>query len=309
MATYIARRLLQTIPVLWGVATAVFAMLHLLPGDPVAVMLQQSGGNAETMARLHHQLGLDLPLWQQYMTFLGSALHGEFGDSIFQNRPVIRIIGDQLPATVELTTTAMLIALLIGIPVGCVAAVRHGSLVDRLSLLITSVGVSMPVFWLAMLAIFYFSFTLEWFPATGQGGAERLVLPAAVLGLGSASVIARLVRSSLLDVLRQDYVRTALAKGLGTTAVTLGHALRNALIPTITVIGLQVGSLMGGTVVTETIFSRQGLGRLAVESILAKDFPVVQGTILLGAVVYILVNLLVDLSYAVLDPRIRYARI
>jgi len=175
-------------------------------------------------------------------------------------------------------------------------------------LLLASVGVAMPVFWLAMLAISYFSFTLGWFPATGQGGIARLVLPAIVLGLGAAAAIARLVRSSLLDVLRQDYVRTAKAKGLSGVMVTLRHALRNALIPTITVIGLQVGSLMSGTVVTETIFSRQGLGRLAVESILAKDFPVVQGTVLLGAVVYILVNLMVDLSYAFLDPRIRYAQ-
>ena len=307
MASFILRRLLQTLPVLWGVATAVFAMLHLLPGDPVAVMLQQSGGNAETMARLRHQLGLDLPLWEQYVGFLGNALHGDFGSSIFQNRPVIRIIGEQLPATLELTTTAMLVALAIGLPLGCLSAVRHGSLVDRVCLLLASVGMAMPVFWLAMLAIFYFSFTLGWFPATGQGGPQRLILPAAVLGIGSAAAIARLVRSSLLEVLRQDYVRTARAKGLGGLAVTLGHALRNALIPTITVIGLQVGSLMSGTVVTETIFSRQGLGRLAVESILSKDFPVVQGTVLLGAVVYILVNLLVDLSYSFLDPRIRHA--
>ncbi len=308
MANFILRRLIQTIPVLWGVTTAVFAMLHLLPGDPVAVMLQQSGGNAVTMERLRGQLGLDLPLWEQYLTFMGNALHGDFGNSIFQNRPVIRIISEQVPSTLELTASAMLVALFIGLPVGCIAAVRHGSVVDRLTLLLASVGVAMPVFWLAMLAISYFSFTLGWFPATGQGGIARLVLPAIVLGLGAAAAIARLVRSSLLDVLRQDYVRTAKAKGLSGVMVTLRHALRNALIPTITVIGLQVGSLMSGTVVTETIFSRQGLGRLAVESILAKDFPVVQGTVLLGAVVYILVNLMVDLSYAFLDPRIRYAQ-
>jgi peptide/nickel transport system permease protein len=308
VAHVVLRRLLQTVPVLWGVSTAVFAMLHLVPGDPVAVMLQQSGGDAATMERLRHQLGLDLPLWQQYLTFMGNAVRGDFGNSIFQNRPVIRIIGEQFPSTLELTASAMLVAGLIGLPIGCIAAVRRGSLVDRLSLLLASVGVAMPVFWLAMLAIFYFSFTLGWFPATGQGGPERLVLPAVVLGLGSAAAIARLIRSSLLDVLRQDYVRTAHAKGLGSVAVTLRHALRNALIPAITVMALQVGTLMGGTVVTETIFSRQGLGRLAVESILAKDFPVVQGTVLLGAVVYILVNLLVDLSYALIDPRIRRAQ-
>src|SRR3954451_6081174 len=240
MASFVLRRLLQTIPVLWGVTTAVFAMLHLVPGDPVAVMLQQSGGNAATMERLRHQLGLDLPLWEQYLTFMGNAVHGEFGNSIFQNRPVIRIIGEQVPSTLELTASAMLVAVLIGVPVGCIAAVRHGSLVDRVSLLLASVGVAMPVFWMAMLAIFYFSFTLGWFPATGQGGPERLVLPAIVLGLGSAAAIARLVRSSLLDVLRQDYVRTAQAKGLGRPTVIVSHALRNALIPAVTVIGLQV---------------------------------------------------------------------
>ena len=306
MSTYILRRLLQTIPVLWGVATAVFAMLHLLPGDPVAVMLQQSGGNAEAMTRLRHQLGLDLPLWEQYLTFMWNAIRGDFGSSIFQNRPVIRIIGEQIGATAELTLTAMAVAITLGLVFGCLAAVRHDSWVDRLCMLIASVGVAMPVFWLALLAIFFFSFTLGWFPATGQGGPQRLILPAVVLGIGSAASIARLVRSSLLEVLRQDYVRTARAKGLGALSVTLKHALRNALIPTVTVIGLQVGSLMGGTVVTETIFSRQGLGRLAVDSILTKDFPVVQGTVLLGAIVYILINLVVDLSYAVIDPRIRY---
>jgi ABC-type dipeptide/oligopeptide/nickel transport system permease component len=281
-------------------------MLHLLPGDPVALMLHQSGGSAETMARLRHQLGLDLPVWQQYLIFLGNAVHGDFGSSIFQNRPVIRIIAEQLPSTIELTVSAMAVAVLLGGSLGCLAAVRRDSWVDRLCMLVASVGVAMPVFWMGLLAIFTFSFSLGWFPVTGQGGLERLVLPAAVLGLGSAAAIARLVRSSLLEVLRQDYVRTARAKGLSDSVVTFRHALRNALIPTVTVIGLQIGTLLGGTVVIETIFARQGLGRLAVESILAKDFPVVQGTVLLAAVIYLAINLVVDLSYAVLDPRIRH---
>ena len=306
MANYVLRRLLQTMPLLWGVGTAVFAMLHLLPGDPVAAMLQQSGGSVETMVRLRHQLGLDLPVWQQYLIFLGGAVQGDFGSSIVQNRPVIRVIAEQLPSTIELTVSAMAIAILLGGSLGCLAAVRRDSWVDRLCMLVASVGVAMPAFWMALLAISTFSFSLGWFPVTGQGGMERLVLPAAVLGLGSAAAITRLVRSSLLDVLRQDYVRTARAKGLSGSVVTFRHALRNALIPTVTVIGLQFGTLLGGTVVIETIFARPGLGRLAVESILAKDFPVVQGTVLLGAVIYLAINLVVDLSYAVLDPRIRH---
>lgn len=306
MAIYVLRRLLLTIPILWGVGTATFVMHHLLPGDPITVMLQQPGGSAETMARLRHQLGLDLPVWQQYLIFLGSAVQGDFGSSIFQNRPVIRIIAEQLPSTVELTVSASAIAILLGGSLGCFAAVRRDSWVDHLCMLIGSVGVAMPAFWMALLAMYTFSFSLGWFPVTGQGGLAGLVLPAAVLGLGSAAAIARLVRSSLLEALHQDYVRTARAKGLGDTVVTFRHALRNALIPTVTVIGLQVGTLLGGTVVIETIFARPGLGRLAVESILAKDFPVVQGTVLLSAVIYLAINLVVDLSYAVLDPRIRH---
>jgi ABC-type dipeptide/oligopeptide/nickel transport system permease component len=236
---------------------------------------------------------------------MGNALRGDFGNSIFQNRPVIRIIGEQLPSTLELTASAMLVALLIGLPVGCVAAVRHGSLVDRLTLLLASVGVAMPVFWLAMLAISYFSFTLGWFPATGQGGLARLVLPAVVLGLGSAAAIARLVRSSLLEVLRAEYVTTARAKGLAGREVLLRHALKNAALPYVTMIGLQVGFLLSGAVVAETIFAYPGMGRLAVEAISTKDVPVIQAFVTVAAVIVVLANLIVDLAYTRLDPRIR----
>jgi peptide/nickel transport system permease protein len=304
--SYVARRLLHTIPILWGVATAVFLMLQLLPGDPVAVMLAESGGSVETMQRLRRQLGLDDPIYVQYLRFLGNAVRGDFGNSIFQNRSVMTIIGEQLPATIELTLASMAIAVLVGVTFGSLAAIRQNSWVDRLCMLLATVGVAMPSYWLALLGIFFFSLTLGWLPATGQGGLERLVLPAAVLGLGSAAAIARLVRSSLLEVLRQDYIRTAWAKGLRERGVVSRHALRNALIPVVTVIGLQFGFMLGGTVITETIFSRQGLGRLAVTAIFAKDFPLVQGTVLLSAAVYVVVNLIVDLSYAVLDPRITY---
>jgi ABC-type dipeptide/oligopeptide/nickel transport system permease component len=303
---YIARRLLHTLPILWGVATAVFLMLQLLPGDPVAVMLSESGGNAETMRRLRTQLGLDDPIYVQYARFLGNAIRGDFGNSIFQNRSVMTIIGEQLPATIELTVASMSVAILLGVVFGSLAAIRQNSWIDRVCMLLATLGVAMPSYWLALLGIFFFSLTLGWLPATGQGGFERLILPAAVLGLGSAAAIARLVRSSLLEVLRQDFIRTAWAKGLRERRVVSGHALRNALIPVVTVIGLQFGWMLGGTVITETIFSRQGIGRLAVTAIFAKDFPLVQGTVLLSATVYVLVNLVVDLSYAVLDPRITY---
>jgi ABC-type dipeptide/oligopeptide/nickel transport system permease component len=306
MKRYVLRRLLQTIPILWGVATLVFAMLYVLPGDPVSAMLSQSGASAETMARLRQQLGLDDPLLVQYWRFLSNALRGDLGNSIFQNRPVVTLIAEQLPATIELTTAAMTLAVLVGTGLGVLAAVRQNSWIDRLSIVLATIGVSMPTFWLGLLFIFFFSLSLGWLPALGQGGLERLVMPAAVLGLSSAAAIARLVRSSLLEVLRQDYVRTAWAKGLTEPVVVFRHGLRNALIPVVTILGLQFGWLLGGAVITETVFSRQGIGRLAVGAILTKDVPVVQGAVLLSATFYVLINLLVDLSYAVLDPRITY---
>ena len=306
MNRYILRRLLQTIPILWGIATAVFAMLHLVPGDPVAFMLAESGATPEAMARLRGQLGLDDPLPVQYGQFLLNAVQGNFGNSIFYQRPVVTLIAEQLPATIQLTVAALIFAVTFGLGLGAIAAVKRDTWIDRLAILIATVGIATPSFWLGLLFIYLFSLTLGWLPATGQGGIERLVMPAGVLGLGSAAAIARLVRSSLLEELRHDYIRTAWAKGLHERSVVFGHALRNALIPVVTVIGLQVGFLLGGTVITETIFARQGIGRLAVAAVLSKDFPLVQGTVLLSATVYVLVNLIVDLSYSVLDPRIRY---
>lgn len=306
MARYIQRRLLISVPVLLGVATIVFILLRLLPGDPAATILAQSGGQAEAIERLREQLGLDLPIHIQYWRFLSSAIRGDLGESIWLRKPVSQVLVEQLPATLELACAAMALAVFFGILLGALAALNHNSWLDRLSMAVSVGGVSMPIIWSSLLAIYLFAAKLRWLPATGQGDLRHLVLPAAVLGFGAAGAIARLVRSSLLEVLRQDYVITARAKGLHRYTVIGRHALKNALIPVVTMMGLQFGALLGGTVIAETVFSRQGLGRTIVDAIIWKDFPLVQGAVMLIAGMYLLVNLLVDVSYAFLDPRIRY---
>jgi len=303
---YVQRRLLMAIPVVLGVATIVFALMHLLPGDPAEVMLAQSGGQAETLERLRHQLGLDLPLHVQYFRFLQNLLRGDFGESIWLRKPVSEILLQQLPATLELAIAAMLLAILGGISMGLLAALNHNSWLDRLVMVISSVGISMPIFWSSLLGIYLFAARLHWLPATGQGDLKHLILPAAVLGYGAAGSVARLMRSSMLEVLGQEYITTARAKGLFWRVVVLRHAVKNALIPVVTMLGLQFGGLLGGTVITETVFSRQGLGRTMVDAIVWKDFPLVQGGVMLIAGMYVLVNLLVDISYGVIDPRIRH---
>lgn len=305
MLRYIQRRLLIAIPVVLGVATIVFALMHLLPGDPAEVMLAQSGGQAETIERLRHQLGLDLPLHVQYMRFLSNLVRGDLGESIWLRKPVSQILLQQLPATLELAVAAMLLAILGGTSMGILAALRHDSWVDRAVMVISSIGISMPIFWSSLLGIYLFAAELRWLPATGQGDLKHLVLPAAVLGYGAAASIARLTRSSMLEVLGQEYITAAMAKGLLWRVVVLRHALKNALIPVVTLLGLQFGGLLGGAVITETVFSRQGLGRTMVDAIIWKDFPLVQGGVMLIAGMYVLVNLLVDLSYGFIDPRIR----
>jgi peptide/nickel transport system permease protein len=298
--------MLAAIPVLWGVATLVFLAVHLIPGDPAEVILAQSGGSSASLAQLRAQLGLDAPLYVQYARFLGNTLRGDLGRSLFTNRPVAQTIGEQFPHTVQLALAAMVIAVVVGGVLGSVAALRRGSWVDHLCMALAVFGVSTPVFWSALLFILLFTSTLHWLPATGQGSLRHLIMPALVLGLVSSGTIARLVRSSLLEVLSQEYVVVARSKGLSERTVVLRHALRNALIPIVTVIGLQFGFLLGGAVVTETVFSRQGMGRLIVDAILWKDFPVIQEVVLLSAALYTLVNLAVDISYAFLDPRIRH---
>lgn len=306
MLKYIVRRLLVSLVVLWGVSTLVFGMMHALPGDPVELMLSRSGGSAATIASIRQQLGLDLPLYAQYVRFLGNALHGDLGRSISTGMKVTDMIASQFPATLELASAGMLVALAVGLTLGMIAALKHNSWVDNLCVVISVIGVSMPIFWLGLLLIQIFAAHLHWLPATGEGDLKHLLMPALVLGFSSAGSIARLLRATMLDVLGQDYMRTARAKGLSEKLVVLRHGARNALIPVVTMAGMQAGFLLGGTVVTETVFSRRGLGQLTINAILWKDFPVVQGAVLVIALVYVLVNLLVDLSYGLLDPRIRY---
>ena len=306
MNRYVRTRLTLAIPVLLGVSIAVFAMLRLLPGDPAQIMLSESGASAERVAALRRELGLDDPLPVQYWRFLSGALRGDLGRSIQSNRLVTDEIWAQLPSTIELTLAAMVVAVGVGIPLGLLAATHHNGPLDYGAMALALGGVSMPSFWLGIILILFFSLRLGWLPATGQGGLERLVLPAFTLGFGAAAIIARLVRSSVLEVLRHEYMITARAKGLGSRVVLLRHALKNALIPVVTIIGLQFGALLAGTVVIETVFSRPGIGRMLVNAILIKDFPVVQGGILIIATTYVLANLLVDLLYAWLDPRVHY---
>jgi len=303
---FIGKRLLASIPVLWGVTTLVFLAIHILPGDPAELMLAESGGSAKSIAYLRTQLGLDDPLYVQYGRFLLNTLRGDLGRSIFTNRPVLQTILEQLPSTIELALAAMLVAITLGTGLGILAALNHNSWLDNVCMAIAVSGVSVPIFWSGLLLILLFASILHWLPATGQGGLKHLLMPAVVLGFASSGTIARLVRSSLLEVFYKEYITTARAKGLSERLILTHHALKNALIPVITVVGLQFGFLLGGAVITETVFSRQGIGRLIVDAILWKDFPLVQGGVLLAAVTYTLVNLLVDISYAFADPRIRH---
>ena len=293
-------------PVIVGVSVVVFSIVHLLPGDPVLAILSGANATPEQERELRAQLRLDDPLPVQYVRFVSRAVAGDFGRSIFTRRPVIQEIAEQLPSTLELAGTAILIATAVGLVLGTLAAVFHDTWVDRAAMLIALGGVSMPSFWLGLLLIFVFSLQLGWLPATGQGGVSRLLLPAATIGLNYSAVIARLVRSSLLEVLGNGYIETARAKGLSEWGVTLKHALGNALIPVTTIIGVQLGNLLAGTIIVETVFSRRGMGRLAVTAVLDKDYPLIQGVVLVSALGYVLTNLLVDLSYSALDPRIRH---
>jgi len=306
MLSYISQRLLQAIPVLIGISVLTFLMLHLVPGDPVLIFAGDKPLTEERAAQIRHQLGLDRPLWVQYWDYASHALRGDLGVGLRSQRPVLDSIVEALPSTLELTFAALLVAAIVGVILGIIAAVAHSTWLDTAAMSFALLGVSVPVFYSSLLLILFFSFRLGWFPATGQGGLERLVLPATALGLASAAALARLVRSSMLEVLSQEYIVTARAKGLARGAVIMRHALKNALIPTVTMLGLQLGALLGGAVVTETIFSRPGLGRLAIDAIAGRDFPLIQGTVLFAAVTYVLVNLVVDVLYAAIDPRIRY---
>ena len=281
-------------------------MLYMLPGDPAEALLGPNVVSADQVEQLREQLGLNDPLHIQYGRFLGGALRGDFGRSLRSRRPVFEELLSQLPATLELTFGALGLAIAIGFPLGILAALRPNTWIDSLSMLIAVAGLAMPSFWLCLLLIFFFSVHLGWFPATGQGGLERLVLPVFALGYYAASLIARLVRSATLEVLRQDYITTARAKGLAGSVVMYRHVMRNALIPVITILGVQFGFLLGGTVIVETIFGRPGIGRLLIDGILYQDYRVVQATIIFIAMGFLTTNLVVDIIYGLIDPRIRY---
>lgn len=307
MTTYILRRLALTVPVLLGVTLLVFSMLHLVPGDPVRAMFIESGGaTAEQIEQVRHLLGLDKPLPVQYWDYMANALHGDLGQSIITKQSVFELIVQNLPSTLQLTVTGLGLAVLLGLLLGVVAAVRHSSWLDNLMMVVATIGVSMPSFWLGLLLILVFGIYLRWVPITAGSDLNRLALPAFALGFQSAAIIARLVRASLLEVLQEDYMRTARAKGLSNRVVILRHGLRNSLIPVTTVVGLQFGGLLGGAVIIEAVFARQGIGQLLVGALQARDFPLAQGCVLFIALVYVLVNLGVDMLYAFIDPRIHY---
>jgi peptide/nickel transport system permease protein/oligopeptide transport system permease protein len=304
--TYLARRFLAVIPVLFGVTLAVFSMLFLVPGDPVKIMLAEFVTTPDQVAQMRAQLHLDEPILKQYGRFVGNALRGDLGTSIRSRRAVSTEIGENVSSTAQLALASMAVAVAIGVPLGLMAALLRNSWFDAGSMIVALLGVSMPSFWLGLLMIVAFSLHLGWFPATGGGDLWHLVLPSVTLGMIASAIIARLTRSSMLEVLGQDYVRTARAKGLAWWGVVVRHALKNALIPVITIFGLQFGNLLAGAVIVETVFSRPGLGRLIVGGILAKDFPLVQGTVLFVATAYVMINVLVDIAYAFVDPRIRF---
>jgi peptide/nickel transport system permease protein len=309
MGQYILRRALSAIPVLVGVSIVVFSMLQFVPGDPVLAMIgNEPNITPADIERLRNDLGLNKPVVVQYFEFVGRTLRGDLGTSIFSRRSTVEELRNRLPYTIQLTVAAMIVSITMGVVLGVLAATSRNRLADTATMTLALIGVSMPAFWLGLVLIFFFSLKAGWFPATGQSaGLERLVLPAVTLGLGAAGVTARLTRSSMLEVLRQDYVNTARAKGLRDRTVIVRHALRNAMIPVVTIIGLQFGALIAGTVVVETVFSRLGVGQLLVDAVRRKDFPIVQGSVLVVATMYVFINLLVDISYSMIDPRIKYS--
>jgi peptide/nickel transport system permease protein len=302
---YLIRRILLTIPVLIGVATLVFALIHLVPGDPAQSMLGD-GASAKEVEDLRVRLGLDRPLLEQYVRFMRGVIAGDLGTSFRTSQPVVAAIWERVPATIELALAAMSVALLVALPLGIIAAVRRGTPTDYAAMTVALAGISIPNFWLGPMLAIVFAVALGWLPVSGRGGWDSLILPAISLGAALAAILARMTRASLLEELRELYVRAARARGVSNARAIIGHALRNSLIPLVTIIGLQFGAVLTGAVITETIFAWPGVGRLLIQSIGFRDYPLVQGCILLIAVTYVTVNLLTDLVYGVLDPRIRY---
>jgi ABC-type dipeptide/oligopeptide/nickel transport system permease component len=301
---YISLRLLFALPALWLIVTMVFLLAHIVPGDPVVQMLGE-GARAEDLQQLRHALGLDIPVSKQYVHYLSGIAHGDLGESFRFREPVTRVVLERYPATLELSIVALLVSAAIGIPAGLLGAERRATVTDRTVGVLTLLGLSVPNFALGPVLILVFSVLLGWLPVSGRGGLAHLLLPATTLGAALAAILTRMVRASVIEELSADYVRTARAKGLSPIAVLLRHAFRNALIPVLTILGLQFGTLLAGTIVTETIFSWPGIGRLAVQAIGARDYPLLQGCILVIAVSYVLVNLFTDFLYVLVDPRVR----
>jgi ABC-type dipeptide/oligopeptide/nickel transport system permease component len=302
---YLIRRILLTIPVLLGVATLVFSLIHLVPGDPAQAMLGDSA-SASDVADLRTRLGLDRPLVEQYWRFMSGLVRGDLGTSFRTSQPVVQAIAERVPATVELALASMLVAIVVAVPLGIIAAVRRATFADYAAMTVALAGISIPNFWLGPMLAIVFAVQLGWLPVSGRGGWDSLILPAISLGAALAAILARMTRASLLEELRELYVRAARARGVSRSRAILAHALRNSLIPLVTILGLQFGAVLTGAVITETIFAWPGVGRLLIQSISFRDYPLVQGCILLIAITYVSVNLLTDLVYGALDPRIRY---
>ena len=301
---YLIRRLLGLVPVAIGVATLTFLLIHLIPGDPVVAMIGDSAQPAD-IAGMRHQLGLDRPLLVQYGVFLGGLAHGDLGESIAMRAPVSRLIAERYPATIELAAAGLIVAIVIAVPLGLIAGANPGGVGDLGAMTVALIGISIPHIYLGPLLMIIFSLDLRWVPLTGRGGIAHLVLPAITLGMSLAAILARMLRQSLIGVRRADYMRTARGKGLGPIAALIRHALRNALMPVITLLGLEAGALLTGSIIAETIFSWPGLGRLLVTAISNRDYPLVEGCVLTFALSYVIMNLITDLAYGLIDPRVR----
>jgi peptide/nickel transport system permease protein len=305
MTQYILRRLFALVPILFGASILIFAVMRLIPGDPARQALGPEATGAQVEV-LREAWKLDEPLAVQYIAWLNRAIQGDLGNSIVSRVPVTEELMTRFPATLQLTLSSMVVAVVFGLGFGIVAAVKHNTPVDRATMLFAILGICTPSFWLGLILLLTFSVRFQWFPSTGAGGLSHLVLPALTLGVGAAAVVARVTRSSMIEIFSEDFVRTARAKGLGNRIIVTRHVLQNALIPVITILGLEFGGLLAGSVITETVFSYPGIGQLLITSINNRDFPIVQGTLLLFAVQFVIINLVVDLLYARVDPRISY---
>ena len=306
MSGYIGRRLALIVPIWFGVLTLVFLMRVLVPGDPVDLMFAQQQSDPAAKAAVRHELGLDRPLPEQYVSYVWNVLHGDLGTSILTRQPVTSEIASRYPYTVVLTLTSLSVAIVIGLVTGVVSALRKDTWIDSISMVLALAGLSMPGFWLGLLLIYLFAVDLHWFPVLGSMTPQGLVLPSVTLGVIASAVLARIVRSSMLDVLREDYVRTARAKGLNEKLVMVRHAMRNALVPIVTIIGLQIGALLAGAFIIEFVFAWHGVGELAIQALQKRDFPLIQGIVLVVSTTYVLVNLAIDIVYTAIDPRIVY---